>query len=198
MTARGEGVIVNVGSVLGEVPFPAMAPYVASKHGIRGFTSSLGLELKGRAPGVRVCLVEPGSIRTPTYDHALSRLGVRPKPVLPVFRADQVAMAIAGLLGNPRSAAFAPSVAGLFALSPARPGRGAVGVEPARFGRSVLRGQTARGATCSSRRGAPLPGRPATPGPGAEPLVRWRAALSEDRARGSLTAWVTIEADSSA
>lgn len=114
---RGVGVIVNVGSILGEVPFPAMAPYVASKFAVRGFTESIRLELKTRAPGIRVCLVEPASISTLFYQHALSRMGVMPRPVWPVFRPQRVAAHIAGLLAEPRPTTTVPRIGSMLTLA---------------------------------------------------------------------------------
>ncbi len=117
LVERGEGVIVNVGSILSEIPFPAMAPYVATKYGVRGFTESLRMELKHRAPGVRVCLVEPASVDTPFYRHALSRFGAMPKPVPPVFGVERVAEEIARLVLEPRTKAVAPRIGSVFTFA---------------------------------------------------------------------------------
>ncbi len=54
------GVIVNIGSVAGEVATIGM--YTASKFAVRGFNDALRREVKGR--GIRVVLVAPGFIRT--------------------------------------------------------------------------------------------------------------------------------------
>ncbi|OYT70341.1 MAG: short-chain dehydrogenase [Chloracidobacterium sp. CP2_5A] len=54
------GVIVNIGSVAGEVATVGM--YAASKFAARGFNDALRREVKGR--GIRVVLVAPGFIRT--------------------------------------------------------------------------------------------------------------------------------------
>jgi short-subunit dehydrogenase len=62
MLARGSGHIINIGSDLGRRPLAKMAPYVASKHGLAGFSHSLLREVKGS--GVRVSLVQPGLIDT--------------------------------------------------------------------------------------------------------------------------------------
>lgn len=60
--ARGGGQIVNIGSDLGRRPLANMAAYVASKHGLAGFSHSLLREVKDR--GIRVSLVNPGMIDT--------------------------------------------------------------------------------------------------------------------------------------
>lgn len=59
---RGAGVIINVSSTSGRTTFPFGVLYHASKYAIEGATEALQYEL---APlGVRVKLVEPGSINT--------------------------------------------------------------------------------------------------------------------------------------
>ena len=62
MRAQGSGRIINISSVLGFVPAPYMAVYVASKHAIEGYSESLDHEV--REHGVRVLLVEPAYTKT--------------------------------------------------------------------------------------------------------------------------------------
>src|ERR687898_1657894 len=62
MRAQGGGRIINISSVLGLVPAPYMASYVASKHAIEGYSESLDHEV--REHGVRVLLVEPAYTNT--------------------------------------------------------------------------------------------------------------------------------------
>jgi NAD(P)-dependent dehydrogenase (short-subunit alcohol dehydrogenase family) len=59
---RARGRIVNVSSIGGRVALPLMSPYAASKFGLEGFSDSLRREL--RTHGVRVCVVEPGGVKT--------------------------------------------------------------------------------------------------------------------------------------
>jgi NAD(P)-dependent dehydrogenase (short-subunit alcohol dehydrogenase family) len=62
MRHRRSGRIVNIGSVSGKLATPANGTYSASKFALEGLSDSLRLEL---APfGIRVILVEPGSIGT--------------------------------------------------------------------------------------------------------------------------------------
>jgi NAD(P)-dependent dehydrogenase (short-subunit alcohol dehydrogenase family) len=63
---EGAGVIVNIGSVVADIPQPDAAAYVASKAGLVGLTRSLALELAPR--GVRVALIAPGDIATGASD----------------------------------------------------------------------------------------------------------------------------------
>ncbi|WP_435074013.1 SDR family NAD(P)-dependent oxidoreductase [Halorubrum sp. HHNYT27] len=55
------GSVVNVASVAGEVGLPRQHPYVASKHGLVGFTKSAAIDW---APTVRVNAVAPGYVAT--------------------------------------------------------------------------------------------------------------------------------------
>ncbi|MGD0452110.1 MAG: SDR family NAD(P)-dependent oxidoreductase [Solirubrobacteraceae bacterium] len=63
---RAGGRIVFVSSIGGRVAMPFTAPYAASKHAIEAFGDALRVEL--RSSGVRVALVEPGSVATPIWD----------------------------------------------------------------------------------------------------------------------------------
>ena len=62
MRAHGTGRIINISSVLGLVPGPYMASYVATKHAVEGYSESLDHEV--REHGVRVLLVEPAYTKT--------------------------------------------------------------------------------------------------------------------------------------
>ncbi len=62
MCAKGYGHIINIASDLSHRPLANMAPYVASKYGLRGFSLSLLREVKDQ--GVKVTLVNPGIIDT--------------------------------------------------------------------------------------------------------------------------------------
>ena len=62
MRAQGSGRIINISSVLGFIPQPYMAAYVASKHAVEGYSESLDHEV--REHGVRVLLVEPANTNT--------------------------------------------------------------------------------------------------------------------------------------
>jgi short-subunit dehydrogenase len=62
MIARGSGTIVNIGSVAGEIGFPGISYYSASKFALAGLTESLGAEL---APlGIVVTLAVLGPFAT--------------------------------------------------------------------------------------------------------------------------------------
>lgn len=62
MLARGEGVIVNVASIAGQVGGPSMAAYVATKHGVVGLTKALAVDWGSL--GTRVNALCPGLTET--------------------------------------------------------------------------------------------------------------------------------------
>ncbi|HET6447556.1 MAG TPA: SDR family oxidoreductase [Conexibacter sp.] len=65
--ARGR--IVNMSSIGGKVAVPLLGAYAASKFGIEGFSDSLRREL--RPWGIRVAVIEPGTIATPIWDKGI-------------------------------------------------------------------------------------------------------------------------------
>ncbi len=69
MRARGSGRIISVSSVLGLIPGPYMASYVATKHAIEGYSESVDHEV--REHGVRVLLIEPAYTKTGFDTNAL-------------------------------------------------------------------------------------------------------------------------------
>jgi NAD(P)-dependent dehydrogenase (short-subunit alcohol dehydrogenase family) len=62
LLARGRGHIVNIASGAGRLGMAGGAAYSASKSGLIGFTEAVGLEVRNR--GVKVSVVEPGSVQT--------------------------------------------------------------------------------------------------------------------------------------
>ena len=91
----GGGTIVNVGSALSDRAIPLQSAYVASKHGVAGFSEALRLELAEEGNGIDVVLIMPSSMNTPLFRFARSKLGVQPMPVPPVYDPRVTAEAIA-------------------------------------------------------------------------------------------------------
>lgn len=106
MSERGGGSIVNCSSVAGLVGFPAMAAYVASKHGVVGLTRTAALEYATQ--GIRVNAVCPGVIDTEmverfTHDQAGAEEALlASEPVGRMGRPGEVADAVVWLC-SPRS-----------------------------------------------------------------------------------------------
>jgi NAD(P)-dependent dehydrogenase (short-subunit alcohol dehydrogenase family) len=67
MRERRSGRIINVTSVLGFMPVPFHAYYVASKHALEGYSEVLALEV--RPFGVFVTAIEPSWIRSRFFEH---------------------------------------------------------------------------------------------------------------------------------
>jgi NADP-dependent 3-hydroxy acid dehydrogenase YdfG len=65
MRRQHDGLIVNVGSILGRVTFPFFGVYGASKFAVEALTDSLRYELSQL--GVDVALVQPSAYPTPMY-----------------------------------------------------------------------------------------------------------------------------------
>jgi 3alpha(or 20beta)-hydroxysteroid dehydrogenase len=98
----GGGTIVNVSSVDGLIVHNAMAPYAASKWGIRGFTKVAALELSHR--GIRVNSVHPGGVFTPLANPTgLAKTDLDPNlannPIQRLAHPEEVAAAILFLAG---------------------------------------------------------------------------------------------------
>lgn len=68
MLERRAGVIVNVSSVVGRVATPLIGHYSATKYAIEGLSEALWHEVKEL--GVRVILIEPGTIKTELVNKA--------------------------------------------------------------------------------------------------------------------------------
>ena len=62
MRAAGEGLIVNVSSIIGRMALPYASSYIATKFAVEGLSESMRYELDPFH--IRVKLIEPGSIRT--------------------------------------------------------------------------------------------------------------------------------------
>jgi len=56
------GTIINISSTMGHAAYPLQSAYVASKHGLHGFTKSLAKEVY--KDGIRCHLISPGGVFT--------------------------------------------------------------------------------------------------------------------------------------
>src|SRR5499425_81590 len=65
---QGEGLVVNVGSILGRVTFPFFGIYGASKFAVEALTDSLRYEVSQL--GIDVILLQPSAYPTPMYSSA--------------------------------------------------------------------------------------------------------------------------------
>jgi NADP-dependent 3-hydroxy acid dehydrogenase YdfG len=96
MKARGQGVIVNIGSTAAHVAKPGVSAYAASKFAARALTEALIEECDGS--GVRVCMVSSGPINTPIWDKALGPMPMERRFML---QPDDIADAALWLIERP-------------------------------------------------------------------------------------------------
>lgn len=100
---QGEGVLVNVDSVVAGAPQPYTSAYVASQCAIRGLFDCLRMELRlDEASDIHVCTVLPASIDTPLFQQAANYTGRAVKALEPAYPAAKVAEAIVRLAERPR------------------------------------------------------------------------------------------------
>jgi short-subunit dehydrogenase len=93
MIARGEGAVINIGSVSGKTGEANGAAYSASKFGLIGFTQSLYEEV--REYGIKVSVILPGFVNTPLIPE--TRQLDRGK----MIQADDIALAVQYILTSP-------------------------------------------------------------------------------------------------
>ncbi|RPJ70953.1 MAG: SDR family NAD(P)-dependent oxidoreductase [Acidobacteria bacterium] len=91
---RNGGALINIGSVLSDIPVPVQGIYAASKHALKAYTSSLRMELANEAVPVSVTLVKPSAIDTPYTEHARSHMAEEPGLPAPAYAPEVVARAI--------------------------------------------------------------------------------------------------------
>ena len=101
MRPRDHGVIVQVGSALGERSIPLQSAYCGAKHAINGFTSSLRCELLHERSAVRVTVVQMPAVNTPQFSWVRSRLPRRPQPVPPIYQPEVAARGVVRAAGHP-------------------------------------------------------------------------------------------------
>ncbi len=91
---EGRGTLIHVSSVESQVSLPLQSAYACSKHGMAGFLDALRMELQEEGVPIYVADVKPAGINTPLFDHARTKLGVKPQPVPPIYQASVVAEVI--------------------------------------------------------------------------------------------------------
>jgi NAD(P)-dependent dehydrogenase (short-subunit alcohol dehydrogenase family) len=102
MRPRDRGVIVQVGSALGDRSIPLQSGYCGAKHAINGFTSSLRCELLHDGSGVHVTVVQMPAVNTPQFSWVRSRLPRHPQPVPPIYQPEVAARGVLYAADHPR------------------------------------------------------------------------------------------------
>ncbi len=93
LRGRG-GALVIVSSEIAKRGFPLASAYSAAKHGVNGFVEALRVELAHEHVPVSLTEVQPGPIATPFFEHARTKLGVRPSCPPPVYAPERAAAVI--------------------------------------------------------------------------------------------------------
>ncbi len=88
MKKRGGGSMLAVSSMAGVIGFPAMAPYIASKHAVNGLVKTAALELG--AAKIRVNAIAPGPIDNRMTESLESQLAPENPAALHDFLVAQI------------------------------------------------------------------------------------------------------------
>jgi NAD(P)-dependent dehydrogenase (short-subunit alcohol dehydrogenase family) len=113
MTGQGSGSLVNVASIVGEVPQPYTAPYGMSKAAVRALGVSLRQELAlQKAKHISVSTVLPATIDTPFFRHSANYTGREVLAMPPVYSPEAVAKAIERVARKPRNEVVVGGAAG--------------------------------------------------------------------------------------
>lgn len=83
MVPRDAGVIVQVGSALGDRFIPLRSAYCGAKHAVDGFTYSARTELMHQHSHVSITVVRMPAVNTPQFSWVLTRLPTYPSPYRP-------------------------------------------------------------------------------------------------------------------
>ncbi len=94
MRTRNRGTIVNVGSALAYRSVPLQSIYCGAKSAIRGFTDSLRSEIIHDKLAVHLTTVDLPAVNTPQFDWSMNKMGVKAKPVAPIYEPEMPARAI--------------------------------------------------------------------------------------------------------
>lgn len=100
--AQGHGTLVLLGSVLGKITTPYLSAYVASKAAVESLGRVLTIEQRD-ANDVHVCVITPGSVRTPVFRAAANHAGRYGRPPPPVVSPERVALRIVQRLDEPKA-----------------------------------------------------------------------------------------------
>lgn len=91
---EGRGAMIHISSMEGRRALPLQSAYSTAKHGLEGLIESLRVELQHEKIPVSITSIKPAVINTPFYNHALTKLGVKPTGIPPYYSPKIVAEAI--------------------------------------------------------------------------------------------------------
>jgi len=90
----GGGSFISISSMEGRRALPLQSAYSTAKHGLEGFLESLRVELAHEGANINVTSIKPAVINTPFYNHARTKVGVKPTGIPPYYSPRVVTNAI--------------------------------------------------------------------------------------------------------
>ena len=112
---QGAGILINIASIVGKVPSPYLASYVAAKHGVVGLSAALRQELQEeKVDTIHVCTVMPTTFDTPFFEHAAQYTGREASPIPPTYDPKEVVDTIIGLAKDPEDEVSVGTAAKVF------------------------------------------------------------------------------------
>ncbi len=106
LRAEGRGALIHISSIEAHLPIPLQSAYGAAKHGLAGLIDVVRMELAHEGVPISVTNIMPSGINTPFFDKARTKLGVKPKPLPPIYQPHLVADAILYAAEHPRREVF--------------------------------------------------------------------------------------------
>lgn len=97
----GQGSFISISSMEGRRALPLQSAYSTAKHGVEGFIESLRVELDHANANINVASIRPAVINTPFYNHARTKLGVKPTGIPPYYDPRLVSDAILYVAEHP-------------------------------------------------------------------------------------------------
>lgn len=102
LTAQGFGGIINVSSLAAIRGVPYRATYSAAKHGVKGLSEALRIELAREHPRITISLIHPGRVTTHFNAADQPKFGGLTKYVYRTYGPDDVAEAIVRVAAQPK------------------------------------------------------------------------------------------------
>jgi len=106
MIQRKVGHIINISSIVGDLPVQGAVLYSSTKSFVNSFTKAISRELNGT--GVYVSLVKPGPVATEFYNRAESNKGQRIPGERFAISAREAAHGIVKVVDHPKRVAYIP------------------------------------------------------------------------------------------
>jgi NAD(P)-dependent dehydrogenase (short-subunit alcohol dehydrogenase family) len=155
---EGRGALVHVSSIEARRGFPFHSAYTAAKHGIDGFLEVLRVELRHDRVPVSVTQVLPGTIDTPIFDAARTKIGRRPMGAPPAYAPGTVADMILHAAEHGGRDLYAGGAARVFALQQKLSPRSLDAFLATRLGFRSFRSSRPKAEDAPDNLYAPLPG----------------------------------------